>query len=314
MSPLPRTLGAALARGFGILAALTYALIVLGALVRAHGAGLACPDWPLCFGEVVPRFDARIALEWGHRALAGCVTLGLAALSLAAWRRELLRGWLGWRLLALWALLLTQAGLGALTVLLLLAPWTVTVHLLLGNALCASLLWTALDLAERDAPLRERLPSSAGARAALAAVAVAMLAQMALGGMVSSHAAGLACAAFPTCDGSSLVPTLRGPVGLHVLHRLNGVALLGALAGLAWLARGTPRLARLARAGARLTLAQIALGGANVLLRLPVEVTALHSATAAALVLVSALLVREALHARALPRSARALVRPAQAA
>ena len=37
-----------LGRAFFALAALTYGLIVLGALVRAHGAGLACPDWPLC--------------------------------------------------------------------------------------------------------------------------------------------------------------------------------------------------------------------------------------------------------------------------
>ena len=60
-----------LAGGLGLLAGVTYVLIVFGALVRAHGAGLACPDWPLCFGEWVPEFDFRIAFEWGHRALAG---------------------------------------------------------------------------------------------------------------------------------------------------------------------------------------------------------------------------------------------------
>ena len=30
----------------------TYLLIVLGGLVRATGAGLACPDWPLCHGRL----------------------------------------------------------------------------------------------------------------------------------------------------------------------------------------------------------------------------------------------------------------------
>ena len=65
-----------LARGFAALSAITFCLIVFGATVRANNAGLACPDWPLCFGEVVPRFDAKIALEWGHRLLAGLVTLG----------------------------------------------------------------------------------------------------------------------------------------------------------------------------------------------------------------------------------------------
>lgn len=53
-----------IATGFVALVVLTECLIVLGALVRAHEAGLACPDWPLCFGEFVPAFDLRVAFEW----------------------------------------------------------------------------------------------------------------------------------------------------------------------------------------------------------------------------------------------------------
>jgi heme A synthase len=83
-----------------------------------------------------------------------------------------------------------------------------------------------------------------------------------------------------------------------VLHRLNALALVAALAWLAWLARAAPRIARLAGAGARLALLQIGLGALNVLLRLPVELTALHSALAAAIALVAALLVREAILSR----------------
>jgi heme A synthase len=48
----------------------------------------------------------------------------------------------------------------------------------------------------------------------------------------------------------------------------------------------------------RLVLVQIALGAANVVLRLPIEVTALHSATAVAIVLLTGLIVREVVYGR----------------
>ena len=70
-----------LAAGFAVLVALTLCLIVLGALVRAHEAGLACPDWPLCFGEFVPQMDLRVAFEWSHRVLAGSLSIAFAALA-----------------------------------------------------------------------------------------------------------------------------------------------------------------------------------------------------------------------------------------
>jgi cytochrome c oxidase assembly protein subunit 15 len=290
-----------LAAGFGALHAATWLLIVVGALVRAHGAGLACPDWPLCFGELVPRFDMRIAFEWGHRVLAGSVALGLLALTIASRRIFRVRV----HLVLLWALLAIQIAFGGLTVLLQLAPWTVTVHLLLGNSLAAALLWTAVDL--RETGRREPRTLAPGVRTAVVASALLVGAQLVLGGLVSSHSAGLACASFPTCDGQSLVPTLHGLVGIHVLHRANGFLLLGMLAWLVWLARAEPRLGALARGTTRLVLVQIVVGVLNVLLRLPVEITGLHSAVAAGIVLLTALMLRELVHARAEPRLAGAV-------
>jgi cytochrome c oxidase assembly protein subunit 15 len=289
---------------FAGLTAATFCLIVLGALVRAHGAGLACPDWPLCFGQLIPAFDFRVAFEWGHRLLAGGVALGFAAGAALVVRHRELRAAAGATLLIGGVLLAAQIVLGGLTVLLGLAPWTVTAHLLFGNAFCASQLWLARTLFERSRvspPQRDSLTGAAAVWVAL--TATLLLVQVTLGGLVSSHYAGLACSTFPTCDGTSLAPSLSGLVGLHVIHRLNGYALVAAWAGLAWLTRHSGVIGTLSRSGLRLVLLQVAVGVANVLLRLPVEVTALHSALGAALVLTTLLLVREAIRSRAVLRA-----------
>lgn len=277
----------ALARAFGALAGITTGLIVLGALVRAHGAGLACPDWPLCFGELVPRFDFHVAFEYAHRVAAGTVGLAFVGLAAAALRDELLRPRVA-RLVALAAALLAvQVVLGGLTVLHLLAAWTVTSHLVVGNAFNVCLLLIALRL--RDGALAAgpggRSHAPVRARRALTAAAVLLSLQVVLGGLVSSGYAGLACPEWPACNGGRWFPAWQGSVGLHLAHRWNAYLLVAALAGAAWAARGLPRTGGLALLAAGLGLAQAASGVANVLLGIPVEVTGLHSGLSALLVL-----------------------------
>ena len=58
-----------------ILSLLTIVLIALGSYVRATGAGLSCPDWPLCFGRAVPKFEYGVAQEVIHRYIAAGVML-----------------------------------------------------------------------------------------------------------------------------------------------------------------------------------------------------------------------------------------------
>ena len=286
-----------LALGFGVLTVLTLCLIMVGALVRANDAGLACPDWPLCHGEVVPRLDLKIAYEWGHRVFAGAISIGLVVLSWLGLRSPALRGALSGRLAFAWTVLLAQIVFGGLTVLLLLAPWTVGVHLVLGNLFCVVLLWIALDLRQGFSD-RPAATLGASASSLAAVVAVTLVLQIVLGGWVSSHYAGLACTSFPTCDGEQIVPTLQGLVGIHVLHRLNGFVLLAAYAWLAWTSRGAQPVGRLAQLGLALVTLQIGVGVANVLFRLPVALTGIHTGMAAAIVLTTALVVREVVHAR----------------
>ena len=227
-----------LASGFGALLALTWALIVLGALVRAQAAGLACPDWPLCFGELVPRFDAKVAFEYAHRVSAGTVSLAFAGLAVLALRAAATRRATA-RLLAIaTGLLALQILLGALTVWRLLAFWSVTAHLLTGTCFALALLGVACALRELAAPPIRRARVSAASRATLGLAGVLLAGQIALGGLVSSRFAGLACPEWPTCNGGLWFPAWQGAVGLHLLHRCNGYALLAALGAAAWASRG----------------------------------------------------------------------------
>jgi cytochrome c oxidase assembly protein subunit 15 len=283
-----------LAGAFGALVALTFGLIVLGALVRANDAGLACPDWPLCFGEVIPRMNLEVAFEWTHRGVAGALAVGFTTLTLLALRRSGTRAATGGLLAVGAALLALQVLLGALTVWRLLAAWTVTAHLIVGNSFALILLWTALALRDRARPGLPRAAAPLPAQRLLALVAVLLFAQMLLGGLVASRYAGLACPDWPSCHGGEWFPTWQGPVGLHLLHRINGYALFAALATAAFSCRAVPALRRISAVALGLVTAQIVVGIVNVWLRLPVEVTALHSALAAGLVLSVSLAVREA--------------------
>ncbi len=279
------------------LVALTWFLLVFGSTVRVHGAGLACPDWPLCFGRVVPAYDFKVYLEFGHRVVAGFVSLGFIAQAVYLWRSGAFRSSkaLRWLYPAAAAVLATQVVLGGLTVLELLAEWTVSSHLLAGNAFCTMLLLIALSVREWAAP-REREATSALQRALPVALGLGVLIQLVLGGLVSSSYAGLACSTWPTCNGHAIAPTFEGLVGLQVVHRLTayGIGVL-ALANLAahWSsARRAPSLAIVA-----LVLVQIVLGVTNVMLYLPMEVTLLHSAMAAAILLATGWLGFEAMSA-----------------
>lgn len=268
------------------LVAITYVLLIVGASVRVHGAGLACPDWPLCFGKVVPPINFQVGLEFGHRVFAGGVSLLFAWLGYRLWRE---RGNLTSDLWRWWCAgavaLIMQVILGGLTVLELLAQWTVSSHLLVGNLFCALVWVVALRLGDQGrTEARGALP--AAFRVWTLVLGALLIGQLVLGGWVSSSHAGLACGnTWPDCAGRGWFPTLQGLVGLQVAHRLMaGALLMVAGIGVA-LARDHLSMRRLCTWMFGLIGGQAALGVANVWLALPVEVTLAHTAGAAASVL-----------------------------
>ena len=122
-----------------------YATIVVGGTVRGMGAGLACPDWPLCNGSLVPDLaDTAILVEFVHRfvaALTGLFMLSTLVAALVWFRSEM-------RIVTLsimsFAVLVTQVVVGAVTITSANDWVVVTIHLALGTATLAGALIVAL--------------------------------------------------------------------------------------------------------------------------------------------------------------------------
>ncbi len=200
-------------------AVLTLCLIMIGAYVRLSDAGLGCPDWPGCYGKVLPsQAHAEIAgavavqggehgpvsmlkawREMGHRYVAILLGIIVIAIVVQAWRlRDTLRQspWLPTLLLGV---VILQGLFGKWTVTLLLKPAIVTGHLFGGLLTLALLVW----LWQRQNPLPRYVdaePVAALSRFAWLGLGVLGV-QIALGGWTSANYAGLACPDLPTCQG-----------------------------------------------------------------------------------------------------------------
>src|SRR5205814_5139976 len=70
-----------------IAAGLPIVLIVAGGVVTNTDSGLACPDWPTCYGSLVPRMTGNVAVEHTHRLIATAVGLLTVALVILTMRR-----------------------------------------------------------------------------------------------------------------------------------------------------------------------------------------------------------------------------------
>jgi heme A synthase len=266
----------------GAAALLALALAILGSWVRINGAGMTCPDWPLCRGALVPQLIGGVVLEWTHRAIALTVGFVIVAAFVAGWRvRREIAGVVP-TLIVLVAVFALQVAVGGITIHEANSPRSVVLHWAVAMALLATLVVLALlaFLAPRADSGLPAVRSGAPVGALAVAVGFAYV-TMCIGSYVSSSGAGLACTTFPSCDG-----TLAGtstPQLVQMLHRIAaGLFVLSALAAAAFAAQSTmTRVRAWAFAGGALALIQVALGIANVLWRMPVPLREAHAANAA---------------------------------
>ncbi len=252
----------------------TVLLMAVGSATRVMNAGLACPDWPLCYGTLVPtqQMNLQVFLEWFHRLDASLIGLGaIFLMGLSWWYRQELPRWLPWAATGSLGLVVFQGLLGGLTVTQLLRFDIVAAHL--GTALLFFLslviIWMLL-LPYNGTGATGKLPWMGTVAASLVYI------QSILGALVASQWA------VHQCLGGNQLCTIMHSHIAGVLPPLITTAIL-----IIW-ARRTPALhpllRRLIHYAAGLLVLQILLGVGTLWLHLQVEpLTVAHQTIGACL-------------------------------
>ena len=207
----------------------TFLLLLLGGVVHNTESSLACPDWPLCYGQLIPPLERGIWIEHGHRLLASLVGLLTIGLVIVTRKRENLYPY---AVLAL-AFVIIQGILGGITVIYRLPTLVSTAHLTLSMVFWCTLIFVAHQIQGKPLFLEkgERESWNPSLRVELLVGGILLFVQIVLGAFVRHSGAGNACGfgveSFPLCR--DIVNWESGwwpvslPAKLHILHRCFGV-------------------------------------------------------------------------------------------
>lgn len=257
-------------RAIVLTASATFLLLLVGGVVHATDSGLACPDWPQCFGSFFPPMVGKVFFEHGHRLFATGVGI-LTILQLVLVYRSRRAGHPA-RGLAVAALFLVvfQGVLGGMTVKMKLPDAVSTAHLATSMAFFSLLIL----LAFRTRPATQDVALSTGLRRAIGAAAILVYVQIVLGALVRHTDAGLACTTLPLCGGSDW------PLLIHGAHRIGALVTAGAVIAASLVALtaadANRTVRRLALVAPGLVVVQIALGVMSVLSALEVVTVTAH--------------------------------------
>ncbi len=252
--------------------------ITLGGVVRVTESGLGCPDWPLCYGSIIPRFEYHTMIEWSHRTTGSLVGLVFIAAVVRVWIAHRQNVFLLASTTGSLILIAIVGGIGGAVVLSEVEPALRTLHLGLAEGVVLLSVLAFAAAVTGWTPKRLSNISSTHARAAVESArdlvttrrlmnlaAVLALATLLSGSYAVWRGAGAVCPSWPLCGGSFIPGSEL--VWIHATHRLlAGVATIVALwaAHKAYRMPGASSPVRLLSLGAMITvLAQVLVGAAN---------------------------------------------------
>ena len=291
-------------------------VVILGAYTRLADAGLGCPDWPGCYGELLvpdvisseyerPLDVAKAWKEMVHRYAASILGLSILVIFLLAVFRKTEREQSIKLPTALLLLVGFQGALGMWTVTEQVHPGIVTMHLFGGFSTTTLLFWLFLN--QRPQP-KIGQPVLKRHKLMLIIVTALLIFQIFLGGWTSTNYAALSCGEyFPTCLGEMWPEDMDfknayywGELGvdyefgilenqtrtaIQMVHRVGAIVVTLAILSLCFVLENYPTLRRNIIVVLGLLSAQVALGIINVVMSLPMFAAVMHNAVALFLLL-----------------------------
>ena len=295
---------------------LALVVVILGAYTRLADAGLGCPDWPGCYGELLvpdvisseyerPLDIAKAWKEMVHRYAASILGLSILVIFLLAVFRKTEREQSIKLPTALLLLVGFQGALGMWTVTEQVHPGIVTMHLFGGFSTTTLLFWLFLN---QRPQLKLEQPVLKRHKLMLIIVTALLIFQIFLGGWTSTNYAALSCGEyFPTCLGEMWPEDMDfknayywGELGvdyefgilenqtrtaIQMVHRVGALVITAAIIALSFALKNYLAFQKNIVIVLALLGVQVALGIINVVMSLPMFAAVMHNAVALGLLL-----------------------------